>query len=176
MSPFRDSIDAPLLVELLDYWTSKKGDRFAPARADIDPAEIRHLLPHLLLTEVIDGGARFRYRLAGTSVESHFGCPMAGRFIDELMRGSYAAYVVGLYHELLTSRRPIYSESAYGGDASPFSTKRLMLPLSSDGAEIDMVLAGQVFTRRRAIDERTVLLVQEQFSDMSRKPVSASGG
>lgn len=56
------------LRELLEYWRSKRGSRLMPARADIDPIEIPTLLPIIGLVDVLDGGARFRFRLLGTEV------------------------------------------------------------------------------------------------------------
>lgn len=172
---FAQAIEAPLLAELYAYWTAKRGARFAPARTEVDPVEIPRLLPHLMLIDVVDRGARFRYRLAGTVIESRFGCSMVGRYVDELMRGRYNGYIHGLYCELLTTRRALYSESAYGPDGnSPLYTRRLMLPLSSDGQTIDMVLAGQIFSYRAAALE-TVLTAQDRFADSGQRIVAAGG-
>lgn len=172
---FAQAIQAPLLAELYAYWTAKRGDRFAPARAEIDPIEIPRLLPHLMLVDVIDGGARLRYRLAGTEIESRFGCSMVGRYVDEMMRGRYNHYVHELYRELLATRRALYSESGYGPDGdSPLYTRRLMLPLSSDGQSVDMVLAGQIFSYRAAARE-TVLTAQDRFDGAGQRIVAAGG-
>lgn len=170
------ALEGSLLAELYAYWTAKRGARFAPSRADIDPVEIPRLLPHLMLIDVIDGGARFRYRLAGTEIESRFGCPMMGRHIDELMRGRYAEYMLSLYRELLATKRPIYSESGYGRDeSSPLYTRRLMLPLSSDGQSVDMVLAGQIFTYRSIAGRETVFSIQDSFDDAGPRVFAAGG-
>ena len=53
------------LKALLAYWRQKKGDRRAPTRADIDPAEIKRLLPYVGLVDVERSPLRFRYRLVG---------------------------------------------------------------------------------------------------------------
>lgn len=173
---FARALEGTPLADLHAYWTAKRGARFAPARADIDPVEIPRLLPHLMLIDVIEGGARFRYRLAGTEIENRFGCPMVGRRIDELMRGRYAEYVLSLYRELLTRRRPIYSESGYGRqEDSLLYTRRLMLPLSSDGASVDMVLAGQIFTFRSAASRETVTSIQDDFDDAGPRVLAAGG-
>jgi hypothetical protein len=173
---FVAALGSTALAELYAYWRAKRGARFAPSRADIDPIEIPRLLPHLMLIDVVDGGARFRYRLAGTEVESRFGCSMVGRYIDEMMRGRYSDYLHDLYRELIASRRPLYSESAYGSeDDAPSQARRLMLPLSSDGSVIDMVLAGQVFTYRHPAAAGTVIKTQDRFEE-SRPRLIAGGG
>lgn len=171
---FSEQIADPLLRELYAYWQARRGTRFAPARRDIDPLDLPRLLPHLLLTEVVtqaepDGGPqrRYRYRLAGTEVERHFGCSMGGRWIDELMQGRYRGYVLDLYERLVASRRPIYSQSIYGRlgleRRAGMVTRRLMLPLSSDGETIDMVLSGQTFQQPGAALDATVLAEQGDF-------------
>jgi hypothetical protein len=173
---FARAIDAPLLAELYAYWTAKRGARFAPSRAEIDPVEIPRLLPHLMLVDIVDGGARLLYRLAGTEIESRFGCRMGGRYVDELMRGRYNDYIHELYRELLATRRALYSESAYGPDGnSPLYTRRLMLPLSNDGRRVDMVLAGQIFTYRSSLAPTTVLTAQDRFADDGPRIVAAGG-
>src|ERR1051325_6866611 len=59
----------PVLGPVLRYWFDKRGARLMPSRRDIDPVEIEpRLLPNLQITELVDGGARFRYRLAGTAI------------------------------------------------------------------------------------------------------------
>jgi hypothetical protein len=170
-----EGIDDPRLFELYGYWRSRRGDRFAPARGDVDPADIPRLLPHLLLIEIF--GRRYRYRLVGTEVEQHFGCAMQGRHVDELMRGEYLGYISSLFERLIAERAPVYTESAYspangrqpGGDDF-LRTKRQMLPLSSAGESVDMVLAGQVFFAKRGTADRTVLLTQDRFDDVTRSP------
>jgi hypothetical protein len=159
------------LVRLYDYWRTKRAGRRCPARADIDPVEIPQLLPHLLLTELADGGTRFRWRLVGTEVERHFGAPMTGRYIDELLRGQYLEYLVGLYRTLVAGRTPVYSENSYttrtgGWDAysEVLRTARLMLPLAADGETVDMVLLGQVFFANSARADHTVFVTQDQFA------------
>src|SRR3546814_15155288 len=70
---------------------------------------------------------------------------MRGQYIDTMMQGSYRAYIESLYNRLVDQRSPIYSVSTY--DQRLLHTKRLMLPLSSDGPQVDMVMAAQVFIR-----------------------------
>jgi len=175
---FSEQIADPLLRELYAYWQARRGARFAPARRDLDPLDLPRLLPHLLLTEVVtqtepNGGhqRRYRYRLAGTEVERHFGCSMGGRWIDELMQGRYRGYVLDLYERLVASRRPIYSQSIYGRlgleRRAGMVTRRLMLPLSGDGEMIDMVLSGQTFQQPGTALDATVLAEQGDFEALA---------
>jgi hypothetical protein len=136
------------LKRLLAYWDSKRGTKEMPARADIDPATIgKDLLPWIALTEVIDGGARFRFRLCGTGLAGIAGLDLTGRYIDELNPNpAYAEYIIELYRLVVARRRPVYSETGYvATTTSPRRrTSRLLCPLSDDGATVTMCIAGQV--------------------------------
>jgi hypothetical protein len=61
---------------------------------------------------------------------------------------------------LVEERSPVYSVSTY--DERLLQTKRLMLPLSSDGGAVDMVLSAQVFIRSSGLPN-SVLAVQAGF-------------
>ena len=105
-------------------------------------------------------GRRYRFRPCGTEVEANFGCAMGGRTVDELARGQYREYMEGLYSRLVDTGSPVYSVSAY--HERSLHTKRLMLPLSSDGRHVDMVLSAQVFFRSSACPQ-TLMAVQDDF-------------
>ncbi|WP_340117342.1 PAS domain-containing protein [Pelagibius sp. 7325] len=159
---FLEQVDDPRLVAVYRYWDGLRGTRFAPSYPEIDPIDIPRLLRYLLVTDVeaTPRGRRYRYRLCGTEVEEHFGIAMRGCYIDTLMQGSYRSYIEGLYDRLVERRSPVYSASTY--DDRVLQTKRLMLPLSSDGLQVDTVLAAQVFFRSARLSN-TVLAVQADF-------------
>lgn len=159
---FLQQIDDPRLRQVYRYWDDLRGSRFAPSYAEVDPVAIPKLLSCLLITEVetTPQGRRYRYRLCGTEVEQNFGSPMRGRYIDSLMQGPYLTYIQSLYDRLVAQRSAIYTVSSYHQKA--LDTKRLMLPLSSDGVSVDTVLAGQVFMQSTGAPQ-TVLAVQTDF-------------
>jgi hypothetical protein len=164
-----EALDEPLLAELYQYWSERRAGRSLPARADIDPVDIPHLLPHIALTEIVsppDGDEpRFRYRLAGTEIEERFGCPLTNRFLDELKEGDYLTYIQSLYRKLMTGMAPVYAESSFeAGDSNTLIAKRLMLPLSDDQDTVNMVLSGVVYRDSDPLHRATVQPVQAQFS------------
>ena len=165
-----DNLDEPVLAELFSYWSERCHGRPAPTRADIDPVDIPHLLPHIVLTEIVDGPGsgerRVRFRLAGTQIEKHFGCVLANRYLDELKRGNYLSYVMGLYERLISEVRPLYTEDCFG-DA--LRAKRLMLPLSDDGRTVNMVLTGMIYSDSDPSRRSTVLHSQDHFTQNLRE-------
>jgi hypothetical protein len=148
METRKDIPGDPRLKRLLTYWDSKRGTNEMPTRADIDPATIgKDLLPWIALTEVIDGGARFRFRLCGTGLAGIAGLDLTGRYIDELNPNqAYADYITGLYRLAVERRRPVFSETAYvATSTSPRRrTQRLICPLSDSAGNVAMCVAGQV--------------------------------
>jgi hypothetical protein len=159
-TPFQDA--DPRLHKVFDYWQQKRGARAMPARRDIEPTELVAVLPHLMLVDV-EEGPRFRYRLFGTAVAEAFGSDPTNRFIDEVMVGAYKGFLLGLYNDLLVSKKPVYSTSIYGGQhEGQLWTQRLMLPLSSDGTNVDKVLAIQVFIHGSPLKTLTVRLAQDK--------------
>jgi hypothetical protein len=133
------------------YWRSRCGGRSMPSRADIDPIDIPpRLLPNLFLIDVVDGGARFRYRLVGTDVVGTLGWDPTGGFVDEINQSPpYRDYIMALYRRIVGSRLPSFSMSHYPRPARPdggyHATQRLMCPLSADGVAVDKVFACQIF-------------------------------
>ena len=134
------------LRALFGYWREKRGDRAMPARADLDPLDIPTLLPIVGLVDVLDGGARFRYRLIGTEIVGVAGHDPTGRFLDEVLPDSgYADYLIGLFREVARERRPLYGESDFRGQGHiEHRVRRLLMPLSRDGQSVDMIFGGQV--------------------------------
>jgi len=158
--PFEEADER--LKQVYAYWQMKRAGRAMPARRDIDPAEMRSVLPHLMLIDV-EPGPRYRYRLFGTAVTDAFGMNPTGKCVDEVMTGDYKAFLLGLYDDLCAEKKPIYSTSIYGTKRdTKMWTQRLMLPLSSDGAAVDKVLACQVFVHGSPLKTQTVRLAQDK--------------
>ena len=134
------------MLALYHYWDSKRAGRLMPARGDIDPTEIPTLLPFILLIDVINDGADFRYRLVGTDIVRWVGNDLTGRtFTEVLPAGNYASYIAGLVRDAIGQRRPLYSEGGFVVDGRvDRQVRRLVLPLSADGTTVNMVLCGQI--------------------------------
>jgi hypothetical protein len=131
------------LQALFDYWQRKRNGRFAPARADVVPTEIRALLPRLFIVELVGSPPRFRFRLAGTLVVERFGEEITGRYLDELDLDALNREIGADYMKTAESRAPVCSRWSYvKHDGTPLRYERLLLPLSSDGETVDMILGG----------------------------------
>lgn len=147
MADVADAISEPRLAALYRYWDRRRHGREMPSRADIEPTDIPRLLPILLLVDV-EPDRTLRYRLIGTEFVTVARRDVTGRSYAEVFPlGPYRDYIFALYDELIDRRRPIYTEgvSPIADSSRRRYTRRLMLPLSADGARIDMVLGGQIY-------------------------------
>ncbi len=153
--------DNPVLVAFLDYWNRKRGDRMMPARADIDPTEIPKLLPHIMITDVIDGGARFRYRLFGTALVEGYGRDATGRYVDEMLAPERVTALHAFYQTMCKTRRPYYVRTHYP-TASNFNlvSNRIVAPLSSDGTTIDKMITALTFDYRAELPRPIVMAIE----------------
>jgi hypothetical protein len=137
----------PNLQALFEYWDRKRAGEAMPNRNIIDPIEIGpKLLPGIVLYEGIQPGERVRYRLAGTEIANQFGRDPTGKYLDDILSGSYHEYVVSLIHNVCLHSAVVYSESAFRWNDGGFQrTRRLMLPLSWRGNCPGLVLSAQTF-------------------------------
>ena len=136
--------------ELLEYWSDKSGHRPMPSRADLDPVDIPHLLPHIGLIDVLGGGLRFRYRLIGTNLNEVFGQDFTGTYLDQARSGDHLNYLDALYKRCIQGPRVVYSESESSYEnRTHLWVARLLLPLSRDGERVNMILYSEVFMSRQ---------------------------
>jgi hypothetical protein len=80
--PRWDTMQHPSLRHLFDYWNARRGRRIAPARSDIEPTAIRHVLADIF---ILSGEPRrgYQFRIAGTRVCALFGRELKGEaFLD----------------------------------------------------------------------------------------------
>jgi len=136
------AIQDPRLKRLYDYWLSKKGDRKWPRRADILPEEITDILPWVFLMERV--GKRLRYRLVGEEVRQMYGAKLIGMFMDEVDFDHITAAYIGEY-ERAEREGPVLKKWKFTKlDGRHLEYERIILPLSSDGATVDMFLGAAV--------------------------------
>lgn len=135
----------PALIRLFEHWRGLCGARPMPARADLDPADIAFILGNVLLVDVLHEPQRFRVRLHGTNMVMRAGYDLTGRFIDELPNAEFREATAISFAHVVEKRAPrAWTTKRMIGDRW-MNYDTLMLPLSSDGALIDMLLVGFIY-------------------------------
>jgi N-acetylglutamate synthase-like GNAT family acetyltransferase len=102
------------IAELARYWDAKRGQRSMPTWAEIDPAEIKPLLPQLMVARYERAPFRVRYSLVGTWIAQYAGADFTGRYLDELdFLSELDTDWAELHRVLFTEGRPIFVVSRY---------------------------------------------------------------
>jgi len=132
----------PEMNEIHAYWLAKRGQRRMPSRQDIEPTEIPRLLRNVMLIDVLHDPARFRYRLIGTNVVDATGENRTGKCFDSVDFFAANPIVREQYAAAVATGEPVHSlEPFYRLDTRrEYEVERLLLPLSSDGVTVDMIL------------------------------------
>lgn len=137
------TIQSPDLQALYAYWDGKRAGRFAPARADVDPADIPNLLPIMAITEVRHEPRNYVFRLYGTRLRAMTGRDLTGHWIDEIAHADALKDARREFDEVVDSGRPICSfwKGPWIG-REHWTVERLLLPLSEDGHTVHRVISA----------------------------------
>jgi hypothetical protein len=150
-----DDLADPILVAMLQYWEQKRGQRRMARRSDVDPLDLpRPVLPHVQLTDVVEGGRRFRYRLVGTEVVNAMGLDITGRYVDEILTGDRRAFVEEFYTTICEHKRPTFTRSKYiTVRGTELIAYRILTPLSDNDSDVNIVMSAVTFRFSSRIPE-----------------------
>ncbi|HVJ40023.1 MAG TPA: PAS domain-containing protein [Dongiaceae bacterium] len=97
--------------DLHRYWLSKHRDDAIPGRAQIDPTEIPHLLPNILLGSIEYHPFRVFYRLVGTRITAFRGA-LTGQYLDSVswLEPETRSATQEIYEAVAQSRLPTFAE------------------------------------------------------------------
>ena len=137
----------PTLGALFRYWDKKRDGRAMPTRRDIDPIEMGpKLLPHLMLCEIADRGARIRFRLVGTLLVKRLGYDPTGQWLADLPKSDYLDFLAKMLRQTYAEAAPLYAASSFRwGAKGRLEAYHLLLPLTTSGSEPSMVLIGTAY-------------------------------
>jgi hypothetical protein len=137
----------PILIRLLSYWEAKRGGRRMPSRADIDPTELRSLVHHVMLYDVVEPGSLYRIRLVGQAIVDFVGVNTTGKSATDTMPPEAARRMVEILTSVVTNRSPRFRAgyAYWHRDKSYRKFEACFLPLSPDDQTVDKILGGHVF-------------------------------
>jgi hypothetical protein len=139
----------PRVAELTDYWSRIHPAQGLPGRQHFDPVDVRRLLPDIWMLDVHRDPLRFRYRLVGTAIVTAVGREITGQWIEKVFANwepKDAPY--RRYKAVLETGVPSWRRGA------PFNADRarcpvvenIVLPLATDGSEIDILLGLTIYS------------------------------
>lgn len=139
----------PRLRGLVGYWAAKAAGRCCPARADLDPLDLKPLLGFLLMVDVVrqektqDGGDaayRLRYRLFGTEFVFYHGRDLTDAWLDEIANTVFRDELMGFYRAVIAEKTMKALSYDYILESGRQRFQAVLLPLSNDGGSVNIVL------------------------------------
>jgi hypothetical protein len=151
--PF-DKVTSPAVRRFYQIWNAKRGERLMPSWQDIDPAEMRSILPNMIVTAIEPEPFRIYYRLVGTKVAS-FRHELTGRYLDQVNEfpKDVRDELVMEYQLVCREKRPTFSKDTlttkFGHTIAFFGS---IFPLSSDGEHVDRCISIEDYEGSRPED------------------------
>jgi hypothetical protein len=138
----------PATLAFYDYWDAKRGGRLMPARADLDPVEMKAWLPGIQLIDVHENPRRLIYRLVGEVEVEMRGFSHQGREVGDAYFAVSREEALRNYYLVIDARTMVYDWARYR-TASGFhvSQETIFLPLSDDGETVNKVITFTVVAR-----------------------------
>lgn len=133
------------LRRLLAYWEGKRRGRRFPSRADIDPLDFPYAMGWINLVQVEYRPLRFKFRIHGTSLIAKNQYDLTGKYLDEHPLREIAEYCHRVWSDTLARQAPTHGFYDQEVEGRARKCEALRLPLSGDGATIDLLLICTVF-------------------------------
>jgi hypothetical protein len=149
-NPRAEDLPTMQLPFVLDYWHGLRDAHGRVAPELIDPFALKPALGYILLIDVLEDGADFRYRLYGSEIARVAGFDMTGKRTSEMVTGSLASnfYIAG-YRALLRRPEPLFTWHEMPMQITINNWDRIVLPLSDAQGRITRILTcnmpGQPF-------------------------------
>ena len=119
--------------ELYAYWNTRRADKPAPHRADIDPAAIRHSLSDIFILAA-DFVEEQRFRLAGTRVCALFARELKGESFASLWGEQSKDHLRALLESVTEDNAAIVAGvTGRNDEGDPLDLELLLLPLVRQG-------------------------------------------
>jgi hypothetical protein len=138
-----EELSSSIARELFVYWQRVRGERRMPARADIDPVELKRILPFVMLSKIEQNPWRVRYTLVGTRCVANAGMDFTNRYLDEIdFSCDFDTNWPEVYRTLCTERRPVMGRVDTSlKDGRVCELVEVLLPLSDDGETVTHCIA-----------------------------------
>lgn len=140
------------LKKIRALWLDKCATRL-PARSEFTLRALRHVMPHLVILDVVAAGdARRRYlhRYVGMQIVARFG-EMTGRYIDEVLPPVLLPKTLTYFDAIVSSRKALRIVTNF--EFTPVNylqCEMFVMPLAEDGITPDKLMSISYFKTRPA--------------------------
>jgi len=123
------------------YWIGKCADGRIPNRTDIDPTEIPWALPFIWICDFLAEGPDFRYRLAGEHINDAFRQSLRGKTMRAIVSPELQEIAIRKYARVIEMPAALHNFGpVYMHRGRSLVGERIVLPLSSGGGDMDMII------------------------------------
>lgn len=123
-----------------------------PRRADIDPCELKPVLPNMALVDIKHDPFRVLYRLVGTTIVRFAKFDATGLHRDEFVTANDEDFLA-IFAAAIDTRRPLFGHDLlHLGTGSKRPFEFAVFPLSSDGTTVDKCIDMDDYESLGAID------------------------
>lgn len=133
---------SPMVQALHAWWLAHCRGENPPDRRDLDPVDLKPLLPNLFIAEVEHAPFRVRYRLVGTKSVQVIGFDLTGRYLDEVLSVDPDIPWMDYYRIAYDSRQPllgsVVAPTAFG---DTFTYEFGLCPLTNGGTRIEQFVS-----------------------------------
>lgn len=134
-----EDLRSPGIRQLHAYWESKRGGgRDLPAKAAMDPSEIKPLLPYVTIVEIHQAPLRLHFRLVGTEVARNATVDFTDRWVPDGTWGDEVeTALLSVYQALVERAAPLFGiDDLVWLDGRRHRYEWARFPLSSDGRTV----------------------------------------
>jgi len=144
------SVDAHILIVAVDYYRSIKGNLQIPSGANFQLTSLpERVINYTSVIEVEEPGPTFRYSFWGAGLKEIVGSDLTGKSVHENPKQELAEMLHSAYCKVMQEKQPLlFEETLDMGHGTKFTTHALRLPLSSNGNELDRIVAVTNFSEK----------------------------
>ncbi len=127
------------------YWAGLSSEESFVAAKEIDPLDMWPALGFVMLVDVVDDGADFRFRVYGSAIAQSVELDVTGKLMSEVpWKGVVMDFFYAVYRAVLIRPEPLYTEHEPPTTIGVKLWHRLMLPLMDEDRKVCRVLVGNV--------------------------------
>lgn len=145
------NVKSTLIAEFDRYWNGKRREGRLPGRADIDPSELRTLLPNIVLLDIEPEPFRARIRLVGTKIVQFRG-DNTGKYLDQIESmdpARRAHYIAEMRVVAARGRAAFACDQVVTRFGAVHAIYAGIWPLATDGRKVDKLVVVEDYGQLR---------------------------
>lgn len=140
-----DELTSVPLRTARDWWRDLCGSRRFPAREEMNPRDMGHILPYMSLIKVIDGGEDFEHRIVGDAMVQAFSVSIQNRRFSDIAKEApeLIERSLRMFRKVVSTGAPIcwHLQTGFDGAHMVFTESEvLLLPLGKSEDIVDHVV------------------------------------